>query len=81
MADKGSMEPDSGGAAEGLVRKAAGLVLAVVLVVLVAGFVVLRLLPRLVKLFILAVIVGVIVYFVRVGRGDPTDSGDGSPKT
>lgn len=58
--------------ASGFLRKAIALITVIVIAVLVLGVFMMRLLPRLVKLFLLAVVIGIVVYLIKVGRSDPT---------
>jgi uncharacterized membrane protein len=54
--------------AVGLAGKSVAVVIGLVLLAVIA----MRLLPAMIKLLLIAIVVGVVIYFVRVGRSDPT---------
>ncbi|NVB39375.1 hypothetical protein G6O69_16150 [Pseudenhygromyxa sp. WMMC2535] len=68
--DQANKDTSAASKRQGWIGKLAGLLI----LVAILAFVALRLLPKLVKLFLLAVVVGAVLYLVREGRRDPTKS-------
>jgi len=50
----------------------AGKSVAVVIGLVLLGVLLMRLIPAMLKLLLLAVVVGAVIYLIRVGRSDPT---------